>query len=57
MENYNYIFNGSIVTGTGVDRLANPNLQWEKTKQIDAGIEVGLLSGRVSFEAESLCVP
>lgn len=52
MGNYNYVFNGSITTGTGVDRLANPNLQWEKTRQIDAGIEVGLFNGRLSFEAD-----
>lgn len=38
--------------GTGIGRLANPDLRWEKTAQSDIGIEVGLLQGRVSIEAD-----
>ncbi|MDF9798888.1 TonB-linked SusC/RagA family outer membrane protein [Catalinimonas alkaloidigena] len=52
MQNYNYIFGGSLNTGTGINRLANPSLQWEKTKQIDAGVELGLFNGRLSLEAD-----
>ncbi|AWW32738.1 SusC/RagA family TonB-linked outer membrane protein [Echinicola strongylocentroti] len=47
-----YVFNQSVVTGIGKGNLANPDLKWERTKQIDAGIELGLFSGRVSLEAD-----
>jgi TonB-dependent starch-binding outer membrane protein SusC len=32
-------------------RLYNPNLEWEETKKIEGGIEVGLLKDRVGLEA------
>ncbi|SDM04059.1 SusC/RagA family TonB-linked outer membrane protein [Kriegella aquimaris] len=52
LGNYAYVVNDVIVNGIGIDRLANPNLKWEKTKQVDAGIEVGLFNGRISLEAD-----
>ena len=51
-SDYTAIFNESRVGGTGLNRLANPDLRWEKTAQYDFGIEVGLLEGRVGFEAD-----
>ncbi|WP_234364055.1 SusC/RagA family TonB-linked outer membrane protein [Lunatibacter salilacus] len=38
--------------GTGIGRLANPDLRWEKTAQSDIGVEIGLLRGRISLEAD-----
>jgi len=52
LGNYSYVINDALVNGIGIDRLANSNLKWEKTKQIDAGIELGLFNGRVSMEAD-----
>ncbi len=52
LGNYAYVVNDVIVNGIGIDRLANPNLKWEKTKQVDAGIELGLFNGRISLEAD-----
>lgn len=52
LGNYSVIFNGSRAIGIGVNRLANPDLQWEKTQQVDVGIELGLLDGRLNFEAD-----
>ncbi|MDO6518644.1 SusC/RagA family TonB-linked outer membrane protein [Zobellia uliginosa] len=52
LGNYAYVVNNSVVNGIGIDRLANPDLKWEKTNQVDAGIEVGLFDGRISFEAD-----
>lgn len=49
---YSVIFNGSRNIGTGIARMSNANLQWEKTQQIDFGIELGLLSNRLSFELD-----
>jgi TonB-linked SusC/RagA family outer membrane protein len=52
LGNYSVIFNGSRAIGIGVNRLANPDLQWEKTQQVDVGIELGLFDGRLNFEAD-----
>lgn len=49
---YAGIFNDQRVGGTGISRLANPALRWEKTSQKDLGIELGLFNNRVSFEAD-----
>jgi TonB-linked SusC/RagA family outer membrane protein len=52
LGNYSVIFNGSRAIGIGVNRLANPDLQWEKTEQVDIGVELGLFDGRLNFEAD-----
>ena len=51
-SNYATVINDARVSGTGISRLANPDLQWEKTAQTDFGIELGLWNGRVSLEAD-----
>ncbi len=51
-SNYSTIYNDTKVSGTGIDRLANPDLRWEKTAQTDVGMEIGLFKGRVSLEAD-----
>lgn len=52
MGNYSVIFNNARAVGNGINRLANPDLQWEKTSQVDAGLELGLFDGRISLEAD-----
>ncbi|WP_200890765.1 SusC/RagA family TonB-linked outer membrane protein [Pedobacter lusitanus] len=52
MGNYNVIFDGVRNIGIGTNRMANSTLQWEKTKQIDLGLEVGLFSNRLNFELD-----
>ncbi|MGB3588841.1 MAG: SusC/RagA family TonB-linked outer membrane protein, partial [Tunicatimonas sp.] len=49
---YAAVINESRVSGTGIFRLANPDLRWEKTAQTDVGVELGLFEGRVSLEAD-----
>ncbi|AWV97921.1 SusC/RagA family TonB-linked outer membrane protein [Arcticibacterium luteifluviistationis] len=51
-SNYSTIYNDSRVSGTGLSRLANPDLRWEKTAQTDFGVEVGLFNGRINLEAD-----
>jgi TonB-linked SusC/RagA family outer membrane protein len=34
--------------GIGVDQIGNPDLHWEESKQIDVGLDYGLLEGRIS---------
>ncbi|MCJ8166560.1 TonB-dependent receptor [Pontibacter sp. E15-1] len=52
LGNYSVIFDGARTIGVGISRLANPDLRWEKTHQIDAGLEVGLYNNRVSMEVD-----
>jgi TonB-linked SusC/RagA family outer membrane protein len=51
-SNYATIYNDSRVSGTGLARLANPDLKWEKTAQADVGLEIGLFNNRVNIEAD-----
>lgn len=51
-SNYATIWGGSRVGGTGLNRLANPNLKWEKTAQYDLGLELGLFNNRISIEGD-----
>ncbi len=51
-SNYSAIINNAKVGGTGINRLANPDLKWEKTGQFDAGVELGLFNNRISLEAD-----
>lgn len=51
-SNYSAILNGAKVGGTGINRLANPDLKWEKTAQYDAGAELGLFNNRITIEAD-----
>lgn len=52
LGNYAVIFNNARQVGIGINRLANPDLRWEKTEQIDAGLEVGLLNNKINFELD-----
>ncbi len=49
---YSAIINGAKVGGTGINRLANPDLRWEKTAQYDAGVELGLFKNRITLEGD-----
>lgn len=51
-SNYAAIYNDTRVSGTGINRLPNKDLKWEKTAQTDAGLEISFLKGRISFEAD-----
>jgi TonB-dependent starch-binding outer membrane protein SusC len=49
---YATVYNDTRIGGTGINRLANPDLRWEKTAQTDAGLEISFLKGRISLEAD-----
>src|SRR5690606_29793727 len=51
-SNYTTIWDGNRVGGTGLNRLANPDLKWEKTAQYDVGLELGLFDNRISIETD-----
>ncbi|MFN8347520.1 MAG: TonB-dependent receptor [Spirosomataceae bacterium] len=45
----NGVFGSTVASGAVVTSLANPNLGWETTKQIDLGLDLGLFNDRISF--------
>ncbi|MEH6307958.1 TonB-dependent receptor [Olivibacter sp. CPCC 100613] len=45
----NYVLNGSLAQGLSITSLGNPALSWETTKQLDIGLELGLLDDRISI--------
>ncbi|MEX2565252.1 MAG: TonB-dependent receptor [Cyclobacteriaceae bacterium] len=51
-SNYSAIWNETQIGGTGINRLANPDLRWEKTAQTDIGLELGLFQNRLTMELD-----
>ncbi|GAB4040362.1 SusC/RagA family TonB-linked outer membrane protein [Spirosoma gilvum] len=51
-SNYAAVYGNTKVGGTGINRLANPDLKWEKTAQTDVGVEIGLFKGRINVEMD-----
>ncbi|WP_316821669.1 TonB-dependent receptor [Pedobacter gandavensis] len=51
-SNYAAIINDTRVGGVGINRLANPDLKWEKTGQSDIGVELGLFNNRINLEVD-----
>ncbi|MDF9799485.1 TonB-linked SusC/RagA family outer membrane protein [Catalinimonas alkaloidigena] len=47
-----YVFNESLAGGRIMSTLGNPELGWEKTREIDIGMDVGLLNNRVFLSAD-----
>jgi TonB-linked SusC/RagA family outer membrane protein len=52
LGNYAVIFNNSRQVGIGVNRLANTDLRWEKTAQVDLGLELGLNNNKINIEVD-----
>ena len=45
----NYTFDGSVANGKKADGIENTELGWERSKEFDAGFDLILFSGRLSF--------
>lgn len=55
LNNSNYVFGGgggTIVNGIAPSTVSNPNLSWEKNRQLDLALELGLFGGRLFFVAD-----
>jgi len=48
-SNYYYNYNNTITQGTTLSNLGNPNLQWERSLQLDLGFDLSLLKNRISL--------
>ncbi len=47
LDPFNYILNDVLVNGIAPSTLSNQDLSWEKTDQVDVGLEFGLLEDRI----------
>ena len=43
-----YVLDDNFVTSLNPQRIANPDLKWESTDQIDFGVDFGVLNNRIS---------
>jgi TonB-linked SusC/RagA family outer membrane protein len=43
-----FYYNGSFIKSIGPVQNPNPNLEWEKTAQLDAGLDFGILKNRIT---------
>lgn len=43
-----YDFDGTVVSGFGTGAPVNTNLSWEKTRELNVGLDFGFLNGRVN---------
>jgi TonB-linked SusC/RagA family outer membrane protein len=48
----NYTFGGSLAPGAAITELGNTTLGWETTRQLDIGVDLSLLHGRIYIIAE-----
>ncbi|WP_223816131.1 SusC/RagA family TonB-linked outer membrane protein [Adhaeribacter rhizoryzae] len=48
----NYSFNNNLATGLAPTSLGNNQLSWEKSQQLDAGIDFGFFNDRIYFSAD-----
>lgn len=50
---YQYPVNGeSLSVGVGLGNIENPDLKWEKTTQVNIGLDIQLFSGRLDITAD-----
>jgi TonB-linked SusC/RagA family outer membrane protein len=52
MTNNNYVIDGNLVRGLTVSGLPNPFLRWEKSKQLDLGLDLSAFNDKLTFTAE-----
>jgi TonB-linked SusC/RagA family outer membrane protein len=48
----NYVIDSTFVNGYIVDAFANPKLGWERSKQLDIGLDLSAFDGKLNFTAE-----
>ncbi len=47
-----YVFGGVVNNGMRLQQLANPDLKWETTTELNLGVDFGMFNGRVTVAAE-----
>lgn len=49
----NYNFNNTLVAGLAENRVANPDLKWETTQQVNFGVDLGFFQGKLNITADA----
>jgi len=52
MSNNNYVLDNNLVRGQVVSNLPNPTLKWERSKQLDLGVDLAAFGDKLTFTAE-----
>jgi len=52
LSNASWMIGNQLVSGFYPDRIPNPDLQWERTGQLDIGFDLGLYQNRIRFTAD-----
>jgi len=52
MSNNNYVLDNNLVRGQVVSNLPNPTLKWERSKQVDLGVDLAAFQDKLTFTAE-----
>jgi TonB-linked SusC/RagA family outer membrane protein len=52
VDQANYPFGGTLSPGAAITTLGNKQLGWESTRQLDIGVDISLLKGRIYLIAE-----
>ncbi|GAA6768581.1 SusC/RagA family TonB-linked outer membrane protein [Flavobacterium johnsoniae] len=47
-----YVFNGTLVNGTGQGQVPNPDLKWEDAQKFDVGLDLKILNDKVFIVAD-----
>lgn len=50
--NVQYPFGGNLQSGVRLTNIANPDLVWETTNQVNVGVDVGFFNERLSFNLD-----
>ncbi|GAB3315879.1 TonB-dependent receptor [Larkinella ripae] len=48
----NYVLGNALANGLAVNTIGNDNLTWEKSRQTDIGLELGILNNRIFLTAD-----
>ena len=49
---YGYVFGGTLVGTAYPKNIANPDLSWEKSQDVNMGLDMGFLDNRISITAD-----
>ncbi|GAL85068.1 hypothetical protein MYP_2296 [Sporocytophaga myxococcoides] len=48
-----YFFNNQTVIGFSPNRISNPDLTWERTRQYDAGVDIAILNNKINLTIDA----
>jgi TonB-linked SusC/RagA family outer membrane protein len=52
LSNASWMIGNQLVSGFYPDRIPNPDLRWERTGQLDIGVDLGLYQNKIRFTAD-----